>query len=195
MRRWCRNGFRQSGNQLGWRRCPRTPRRWHCWIWDARGYQTQLLSSDWRLPPRGSLWRRRRRRRTVTNTNSDRRQGERCLCRLRVGLNLKVKSFTFSFTEINAFPEFLYFPLHWLSICSLKNSHWSVAQYLAVQSVQFYSLARGKCGTILVAAFVLWRLDRILLCPDLQGSFPHHNTMNTMLNRIFLFLVVFLAGL
>ena len=38
--------------------------------------------------------------------------------------------------------------------------------------------------------FKIWRSDWIFLCPDLQGSFPHHNTMNTMLSRIFLFLVI-----
>ena len=73
-------------------------------------------------------------------------------------------------------------------------------EYLAVHSVQLYALARGKRGTILVAAFLvchtfkIWRLDWISLCPDLKGSFTHHNTKNTMLNRIFLFLVIFLQG-
>ena len=60
--------------------------------------------------------------------------------------------------------------LSWIPLLSISliihlqsDSHWSVAQYFDVQSVQLYALARGKCGTILVAAVVLSHIQNLAI--------------------------------
>ena len=68
--------------------------------------------------------------------------------------------------------------LSWIPLLSISliihlqsDSHWSVAQYFDVQSVQLYALARGKCGTILVAAVVLSHIQNLAIGLNILSTF------------------------